>query len=327
MIYWNDTGTVAGIRLFLVVVSMIFGGLAALASIASLFGSTWWLFDYFANLRWYFLWILVAAAVIYSLTAGGWMLLVFIATAALNAYFIVPLWLGSQPESTGEAGFTVVSVDVDGGFSDRDEAFDWFTTVDADLLILANASSVVSTAVVGDEESDWIVLREPEIENTTGFVILAKQEWDIAEMPTGNGSDSVLRITVGTDETYQIVTAAGTTATSASGAKRLEDRIDTIRSITDQSSDPVTVIGNLGATMWAHPLVGLVADTDLRDATKGSGYHATSIAWNLPLVGGWIGLPLDVVMMTSDITPIDFGTGPDIGTSHLPVTVTIGPTV
>jgi endonuclease/exonuclease/phosphatase (EEP) superfamily protein YafD len=63
----------------------------------------------------------------------------------------------------------------------------------------------------------------------------------------------------------------------------------------------------------------------VRDATVGSGYLATSPVVNIPLIGGWIGLPIDVVLMTDEITPLELSTGPDIGSGHLPVTVLVGP--
>jgi hypothetical protein len=44
------------------------------------------------------------------------------------------------------------------------------------------------------------------------------------------------------------------------------------------------------------------------------------------LIGGWIGLPLDLVLMSSAVTPIELETGPNIGADHLPVSVLVGPT-
>jgi hypothetical protein len=65
--------------------------------------------------------------------------------------------------------------------------------------------------------------------------------------------------------------------------------------------------------------------SDLRDATEGSGYLSTSPVYGIPIIGGWLGLPVDVVLMTDGITPLELTTGPDIGAEHLPVTVVVGP--
>lgn len=325
MIYWNDTGTVAGIRLFLIVTSMILGGIAAIATVAAYFGSTWWLFDYAANLRWYLFWILVVASIVYSLTARGWLLIVFVAALILNATVIVPLWLGSQPESTGEESLRIAHVDVAGGFDDRDAAIDWFAAVEADLLLIANGSTVITNALAEDG-SDWIVLEQPELDNTVGQIILAKQDWDVAQMPTGAGTDTVYRITAGDDRSYEVLTAWGPTATNEEDADRLAARISTIGSLTDQASNPVIVVGNLGATVWTSGMKDLLSTTELRNALDGEGYVSTSNASGWLVVGGWLGLPLDVVLMTDQVTPLTFEAGPDISSDHLPIQVTVAPT-
>jgi hypothetical protein len=70
--------------LFLIVASAIVGVLATLATALAFFGSAWWGFDWLANLRWYLLWMLVIAAIIYSLTAKGWLLVVFVVALGIQ---------------------------------------------------------------------------------------------------------------------------------------------------------------------------------------------------------------------------------------------------
>lgn len=325
MIGWTDTGTVAGFRLFLVVASMVVGSLAALATVLAFLGSTWWLFDYLANLRWYLLWILVLTSVLYALIAKGWLLTVFVAALSLNLVFIAPLWIGSQPEATGENSLHVVHTDATGGFDDRDEAMDWLRALGADIVIITGGTSEIINQVV-NSDTGWMALAAPEIENAAGQIVLATQQWDIAITPTGDGTDTVLRITAGNDgAVYDIITASGPPASSGDKADRLQARLNTIRAVTQSAANPVIVIGNLGATLWTHGMRDLVSTTDLRDAAKGKGYLSTSNVSGLPVVGGWLGLPLDVVLMTSAVTPITLSTGPDIGARNLPVSVIFGP--
>lgn len=325
MIAWTDTGTVAGFRLFLIVASAIVGGLATLATALAFFGSAWWGFDWLANLRWYLLWFLLIAAVIYSLTARGWLLIVFIAALGVNVLLILPLWIGSQPQSTGEDSIAVAHLDAAGGFDDRASAVEWLRSVEADVLLISQGSSVTVDQLTG-EGSEWMVLLEPEIENAAGHVVLGTQPWDVAVTPTGVGTDVVVRVSVGSGEvTYDIITAYGPTATNGTDADRLAARIDTIASLADSAANPVVVIGNLGATRWTTGMRSLLSDTDLRDATEGKGYLATSTSSDLPIVGGWIGLPLDIVFMSGGATPITIETGPDLTAAHLPVRVVVGP--
>ncbi|MCZ7532467.1 MAG: endonuclease/exonuclease/phosphatase family protein [Acidimicrobiia bacterium] len=326
MITWTDTGTVAGFRLALIFGSMILGGLAALATVVAFFGSTWWVFDYLANLRWYLLWILLVSAVVYALSAKGWMLIILVAALIANAVVMLPLWTGSQPESTGEDSLAIVHLDASGGFSNRNQATDWLRESDADLLLISSGTSTI-VEQVAQIDTDWMVLLEPEIENTAGMIVLARTAWEVAVTPTGVGTDTVVRITTDSaGRVYEIVTAAGPTAASSSDAERLSARLDTIRAITASATHPVVVVGNLGATRWTYGMRDLLSNTDLRDATEGKGYLSTTNASRFPVIGGWLGLPLDVVLMTSTITPIDLKTGPDISAGQLPVSFTVGPT-
>lgn len=326
MIAWTDTGTIAGFRLFLIVASAIVGGLATLATALAFLGSVWWGLDWLANLRWYFLWILLIAAVIYSLTARGWLLIVFVVAIGVNALLILPLWIGSQPQSTGEDSIVVAHLDATGGFDDRASATEWLLSVEADVLLISQGSSVTVDQLTG-EGSDWIVLLQPEVENAAGHVVLGTQPWDVAVTPTGVGTDVVVRVSVGSGEViYDVITAYGPTATNGTDADRLRARVDTIASLVESASNPVVVIGNLGATRWTTDMRSLLSETDLRDATEGKGYLATSASSDLPIIGGWVGLPLDIVFMSDGATPITIETGPDLTTAHLPVRVVVGPT-
>jgi|GEM_PF-1959118 len=326
MIAWSDTGTIAGFRLFLIVASFVLGIIAIIATLLAFFGATWWPFDWLANVRWYLMWILLIVAIIYSLTARGWLLIALVVALGINAFFVLPLWLGSQPEATGEDSITVAHLDAEGGFSDRPEAMEWLRTVDADVLLISQGTSEIINQIVGPE-SPWIVLLAPELENTAGQIVLGTQPWDVAVTPTGQGSDTVVRVTVGGPATtYDVVTAWGPTVTNSTNADRLEARLDTIESLTASATNPVVVVGNLGATRWTYGMRALLSDTPLRDATEGEGYLSTSNASSLPVVGGWLGLPLDVVLMTPTITPISLETGPNLSADHLPVRVVVGHT-
>ena len=326
MMPWGDTGTLAGLRLVVWVVAFALGVLAALATVLAFFGDTFWLFDYLANLRWWLFWVSLLAAVFYGMLNRGFVILVFVGAMAVNAALIVPMWLGTQPKSTGENSLHVVSIDGSGGYTDRQGALNWLTGTDADLILIAGGTDVIADAMVRADPT-LIILLEPAIENTAGHVVLGRQAWDVAVAPTGEGADVVVRITTG-DATgaYDVITAVGPTAWGEEKADRLEARLATIDTLARAAQNPVVVIGNLGTTRWTHGMRTLLATTELRDATKGEGYLATSEASDMFLIGGWLGLPLDLILMSPDATPIELTTGPNIGANHLPVSVLVGPT-
>jgi hypothetical protein len=326
MMPWGDTGTLAGLRLAVWVAAFVFGIFAAIATIAAFFGDTWWLFDYLANLRWWLFWISLLSAVVYGMLNRGFLILVFVGAMAVNAVALVPMWLGSQPDSTGENSLNIVSIDGTGGYTDRQTALNWITGTDADLILIAGGTNVIADALLRADPT-LLVLLQPEVESSAGHVVLGRQPWDVAVTPTGEGTDVVVRVTTGdATGTYDVITASGPTAWGEKKADRLAARLATIEALTRSAQNPVVVIGNLGTTRWTHGMRSLLSTSELRDATKGKGYLATSEASDLFLIGGWLGLPLDLVLMSPDATPIELTTGPNIGASHLPVSVLVGPT-
>jgi hypothetical protein len=325
VITYNETGVLAGLRTALIIMLFIGGGLAVVLSIGAFYGDTWWVFDYAANYRWQMFWGLLVAAIIYTLIARGVASIIFLVAALLNAWLISPLWLGSQPAATGENGVRIVHADIYPGAADNDFVIRWLLDSEADLILVTGTTAERMEALTVDDRP-YTIIAAPEVKGSPGIVALGLEEWPVELVRTGTFSDPVYRITVGANgETINVVTSWGDLASNANKADRLASRLDTITELVTSSIHPVTVIGNLGATRWTHGMTTMRDAIGLRDATEGSGYLSTSPVSGIPIIGGWIGLPIDVVLMTEEITPLELSTGPDIGANHLPVTIVVGP--
>jgi endonuclease/exonuclease/phosphatase (EEP) superfamily protein YafD len=325
VISYNETGFVAGMRTALIILLFFGGGVASILSVAAFFGDTWWVFDYVANYRWALMWGLFAATIIYTIVARGFATFIFLAAALLNAWLIAPLWLGSQPAATGENGVRIVHANVYPSVTDRGFVLRWFLESEADLILVAGTTSDRMDALT-EEGFPYTILAEPSIPDDPGIVILGTEDWPVEVTFTEVYAEPVYRITVGANgETINVVTTWGDLASNQDKADRLEARLATVSAAVESSSHPVTVIGDLGATRWTQGMRTMRDTVGVRDATEGSGYLSTSPVSGIPLIGGWIGLPVDIVLMTDEITPLELTTGPDIGASHLPVTVVVGP--
>lgn len=325
MISYNETGVFAGLRTALIIMLFIGGGVGVVLSVAAFYGDTWWVFDWAANYRWQLFWGLLAAAIIYTLIARGFASIVFLAAAVLNAWVIMPLWMESQPAATGENGVRIVHADIYPGSTDTEFLLRWLLDTEADLLLVSGTTAERMEPLT-DEDRPYTIIASPEIAGDPGIVALGLEEWPVEVVKTDTFAEPVYRITVGANgETTNVITAWGEIASNADKADQLSARLDTVTELTTSSSHPVTVIGNLGATRWTHGMRTMNDTTGLRDATEGSGYLSTSPVIGIPFISGWIGLPIDVVLMTEEITPLELSTGPDVGTDHLPVTVVVGP--
>lgn len=82
------------------------------------------------------------------------------------------------------------------------------------------------------------------------------------------------------------------------------------------SGQPAIIAGDLNATPWSNAFSG-IGQTGFR--------RATGLVPTWPAAGGgWLGIPIDHVLVTSHWSVVDRKVGPNLGSDHLPVMVRIG---
>jgi endonuclease/exonuclease/phosphatase (EEP) superfamily protein YafD len=310
------------VRRTLAVVAMGVGIVATLATVGSFFGGIWWGLDLLANYRWQLMWTAMFASVMYALAGRGIFTAVFIVAAAINLWLILPAWTGSQPAASGEGTVRVTHADLSGTLDDTGRTVAWLVESDADLLLVAGATRDTVDAI-SSAAPTYVLLTGGK--TRSDVVAFARDNWRVTTDVTASG-DQVHRITVpsGTG-VIDVITAWGPMATSTKASDALKDRFATITDTVTSSVSPVAVIGDLGATRWSVASRRLLHSTVLRDATAGSGYLPTWPVSDVPIIGSWIGIPIDVVYLGPGLTPLDVVVGPDIGANHLPLTIDISP--
>ena len=318
-----STGIGTGLRTTTIIASLGAGIAVTLATVMAFFGATWWMFDWFANFRWQLMWVAIACTLLYFWSSKGLASVVFLLAALVNAWLIAPLWLGSQPTGTGDDGVSVVAVDMYGGAEDSDVTLKWLSDTDSDVIIAAGVAADRLEDLLVDG-SEYRFLHRPD-EGAAGIAVVAKADYPVMAESTPTLGDPVITITVPTGAgTLDIITSWGPLATNADKLDALGERLEGIKAAVEAAPDDAMVIGSLGATRFTHGMRQLLSDTDLRDATEGEGYISTWPVSGVPIIGGWVGAPLDVALMTSGVTPFAFQAGPDIGVGHLPIRVLVG---
>jgi hypothetical protein len=306
----------------LAAIAMSIGVIAALATVAAFFGGFWWGFDLLANYRWQAMWAAMIASVLYAFFGKGLFTAIFVVAAVINLWLILPAWIGGQPDATGEGTIRITHVDLSGTLADVDETVTWLVTTDADVLLVADPPTVVVAAISAADPT--YKLLNPGTASS-GVAVFTRGDWVMATTSDQSGAP-VYRITVPSETgVVDVITALGPMATSSSTSEELTHRFTTIADAVNASDNPSVVIGNLGATKWSVVSRDLLSVTTLRDATEGSGYLSTWPISDLPIVGRWIGIPIDVAYMDPELTPLDVVVGPNIGADHLPMTVDVSP--
>lgn len=306
-------------------VAVVMGGIATAATLGAFVGSTWWVFEFFANFRWHLMWVALIAAVMYGLTQKGIATGVFVAAFALNAWAIHPVFTGSQPTGTGEDGVSIVAANLTGAHDNTEEVLHFLFDSGADLLVVDGFSrSLLEPITV--EGSPYQIVAGPENEAAAGLVIVGRGPYPVEAVNTDNASGSMYIVSVPSGEgTIDVIAVGGGLANSSADTRLLDQRLTAIGEALASRTVPTAIVGSLGATRFTSRVGSLMADNGLRDAMEGEGYVSTWPVSGMPVIGGWIGIPLDVVLVQRSLTPLSMDIGPDIGAEHLPLTFVLGP--
>lgn len=81
---------------------------------------------------------------------------------------------------------------------------------------------------------------------------------------------------------------------------------------------PLILVGDLNVTPWSSHFQRLIQRTGLKDTSKGRWFHPT---W--PKDNWFLGIPIDHVLHSPDITVINRRVGSDVASDHFPVVVDI----
>ncbi|MEE8238524.1 MAG: endonuclease/exonuclease/phosphatase family protein, partial [Nitrososphaerales archaeon] len=87
------------------------------------------------------------------------------------------------------------------------------------------------------------------------------------------------------------------------------------KSVSDQE-DPILLLGDLNITPWSPIFKDFLRSTGLRDSREGFGLQPSWPTWFPP---AWI--PIDHVLVSSNVTVYDRKIERDIGSDHYPVIV------
>lgn len=78
----------------------------------------------------------------------------------------------------------------------------------------------------------------------------------------------------------------------------------------------MVVAGDLNTTVWSHAVKPLLEKARLRDAQRGHGYLPT---WAPPPYARWIGVAIDLTLVSKNIQIVERHTGPWLASDHWPV--------
>jgi endonuclease/exonuclease/phosphatase (EEP) superfamily protein YafD len=301
---WQRRGAVA---LAIVTVGLL------LLSVVAFLGARWWVFDLVANLRVQLMLLLTLIALPALMTRRWWVSAAAVAGAMLNLAVVAPLLFGS-PEPPPAAGEhlditffnTKIRAEVDmviAHLASRDDDIVVLTATTPSWFDRLEDSSLPLHVVAGSRlvpGLEIIVLaRDPDAEVT----IHAR---------SSAARDALVEATIELDGGP--VHVLGTHPVSPLTPLRAERRdlaLEWIGSWPKRRDAPVVVVGDLNATPWSAPFRRMLDRSGLADSLD---LHGIQPSWPAGL--GPLGIPIDHVLHSPELTAVERELGPSFGSDH-----------
>ncbi len=120
----------------------------------------------------------------------------------------------------------------------------------------------------------------------------------------------------------QLVTIIGTHPMSPGGFENYQWRnkqLTNLGKLASQQTNPVVLVGDVNCTSFSPNFSRLTEETKLRDSRLGYGLQPSWPAYIFPLQ-----IPIDHCLISEDVVVLAREMGPNVGSDHLPVIVTVG---
>ncbi len=273
----------------------------------------------------------LATSVRAHLLVGSLVLFVFallvrsIAGAALaavaltaNAIVLVPLYTNEPAAPVAPGRLLVAHVNMQHHYGDFDDVRRALADRSPDVLVVLEPSRGWLRKTVPNPAGYRVSVRpgrpEPRV------LVLAGARVSNVEFPDDPGlPSSSVAFDVELEGALVHVLALHTAAPTSPYARRArDDELAAVSSWARRQPNPELVQGDLNATPWSSVLQDLEESADLRNSAYGYGVQPT---W--PTRAGPLGIPIDQLLYSRELTVTDRSTGPSFGSEHRSLWVTI----
>ena len=312
-------------------------GGAAIATILGFAGSLWWVFELFEHPRPQYCLILVSALVVGGISRRVWSF-IWCVPLVLNLALIVPLFFTSaqssylQPVSgIPNSTLRLLYANLDHQNQDTSRAIQYIEAQNVDLVFLQEVTSRWMTKLQSALCRYRVFTSFPR-ENSTGMAMLVPiapsksveiVATQIIELPPNSGQP-LLETTIRWGGREVVILGLSIIRPRNSGTSAFQEvEFDaaakwSLRQQQEKGRE-VVVIGDFNSTPWSGRFRSFLQESDLRNSQRGFGLQPTWPA-SLPSV---LMIAIDHCLHSKSMKTINYATGLNIGSDHLPLLVSI----
>jgi endonuclease/exonuclease/phosphatase (EEP) superfamily protein YafD len=236
----------------------------------------------------------------------------------LNAFVLAPLYTRDAAPAGGAGRLRLAHINMQGHSGDLDALERTLTAARPDVLVVLEPSNgwllEVSRHAVG-----YRILVGPYRYRPRVLVLAARRVTNVAVPAEPGLPDSSLAFDVALDGRSLRVLAVHVVAPSTPGDRQVrDDELEAVGAWARRHRGSEIVLGDLNATPWSTALERLETSTELRNSAYGFGVQPTWPAWAGPL-----GIPIDQLLHSRDLTVVARDIGPGFGSEHRSLWATI----
>jgi endonuclease/exonuclease/phosphatase (EEP) superfamily protein YafD len=291
------------------------------ATAAAWLAALGWPFELFSHFRLQYLSVgaLLAAAALLS-GRRGYALTALIATTMNLVNLDGPAIVNAAPVDPGCTGseFTVITANVEFTNRDHDSLLRWLRTQSADVMVLEEVTASWARSLEKFPGYGFRSIRPRE--DPYGLALLSRRPLQSVEWLdfTGDGVPTVSAMLEIGDQPLELI---GMHTHSPTAPDRLRARDIELARVAERATyggQPTVVLGDLNVSPDAPAFAALLENGRLRDTLAANGWRPTWRADFWPLA-----LRLDHVLASPGFCVVSSGVGPDVGSDHRPVRVTL----
>ena len=297
---------VAFATVFLVIVSTL-----------GLLGRFGWLLDLCAHFPMQLGVALLVCVTLAWLLRQRWVMLLASAFTLVNFIIVLPQLL-YQPtaEARGHGVVRLVHANINYHNREFEAALDFFRETDPDVLLIIEANKRWMSALEPLKERLPYVFVETR--GRRGVALMSRYPMAAQSVYFTRHNPSVVALIDTPHGPLRVIGTHPRSPASARHARQRDVQLDAIASLVHGVAEPTVLLGDLNTTPWGHGFRALVAESELRDTSRGVGYQ-----WSWPASFWPLAIPIDHALVSEDVRVLDRRMGESIGSDHLPLVLDI----
>ena len=279
--------------------------------------------ELFSHFRLQYLVVSLLLLIVFAIRRRAIYSLLLVVALALNASFVLP-WYGlplfeESEAATGDTQLKLLYANVLSTNQEHERLLDLIGSERPDVILLLETSAHWLEAMQ-TLEADYPFRYSVAREDNFGIALLSRLPLTAAthidSPPLGYPTIIATTRIGGTDLT--MISTHPTNPLRRDNFRARNVQLHSVAELVAQASGEVLLIGDLNASVWGRHYRHFEEATGLRNARRGKGILPTWPTF-MPLAM----IPIDHVLVSSQVGIADIRTGPRIGSDHLPLLVTV----